>query len=74
MGGMGFTGMGIGWILWVAILIAVIVFAVRSLSPNSSSNGAGSERETPMEILKKRYARGEISEEEFHRMEHELGH
>lgn len=58
------TGMGIGWIFMLAfwiLIIAGVVYLIRAL--------AGGERrttgETALDILKKRYAKGEISKEEF---------
>lgn len=65
-------GMGIGWILWITILVAVIVFSVRSLSSRPPSAGSWTDSDSPKDILRRRYARGELSEEEFHRMEEEL--
>jgi len=40
---------------------------------SSSNNNSGENRDTPLEILEKRYARGEIDEEEFARRKNELG-
>ncbi len=57
---LGGLGMGIGMILWV-ILIAVVVWAAVTLF----SNRASRPDEAPIEILKRRFARGEISEAEF---------
>jgi len=68
-GGWGF-GMGPGmWIFWI-VLIVIIVALVKAFAPGggaSSSTG-----KSPMEILKARYARGEIDEEEFNRRRSEL--
>ncbi len=57
---LGGLGMGIGMILWI-ILIAVVVWAAVTLF----SNRARRPDEAPIEILKRRFARGEISEAEF---------
>lgn len=62
---------GGGWMMfvWWFLIIALVVFAVRFLvKANQSSNN----KETPMEILKRRYARGEIDEEEFNKRKNEL--
>ncbi len=51
--------MGIFWIL----LLVVVVFLIGKLffnQPNQSSN-----RESPLEILQKEYAKGNISEEDY---------
>ena len=64
-------GMGIGmWIFWI-VLIVVVVLLVRSFG-SSGSTSPPPRQETPLEILKARYARGEIDEEEFQRRRREL--
>ncbi len=62
MGGFGFIMMIAFWIL----IVVGIVFAIRWLA--ASTNAAQSisaSGETPVDILKKRYARGEIDKLEF---------
>jgi len=61
-------GMGYGWgwmfmiVFWVLIILG-IVYLVKGLSGGSQ---AGNGRlESPEEVLKKRFARGEISKEEL---------
>ncbi len=73
MNGMGGFGMGFGWIFWIAIL-AVIIWAVIRLA-NASQNRdvyPGGRSEDALEVLKRRYANGEISREEFERMKRDL--
>ncbi|MFO7801575.1 MAG: SHOCT domain-containing protein [Desulfovermiculus sp.] len=58
---------------WVLIILAVIILIVlisKSRRSRTSSNSSG--RETPLDIIKKRYARGELSKEEFERMKQDL--
>lgn len=66
-----FFGVG-GWmmIVWVLLLIALIVFVVKAII--NSGQGQKESRETPLEILKRRYARGEIDKEEFEERKKEL--
>lgn len=57
-----------GWLMWLilAILVVIVIyFFVRTQK-------GGSVRETPLEILKKCYAKGEITKEEFDRMKRDL--
>ena len=73
-GGMGF-GMGFGWIFWL-IIIGVAIWAVIRLTDNSTYNTVSKStaflQETPLNILKKRYARGEITESEYKQMRKNL--
>ncbi len=65
--GMGFGGifMIIFWVFVILIVVYLVQSAVRG--------GKGQEqKETPLEILKKRYAAGEITKEEFERMKDDL--
>jgi len=63
--------MGVGmWIFWI-LLIVVVVVLIKGLAGRASDSSV-ERRESPLEILKARYARGEISEEEFHRRRDEL--
>jgi len=65
-------GMGFGWIFMVvfwALIIFGIAFIVRAFSRRAGQTGA---EETSLGILKKRYAKGEISKEEFYRMKDDL--
>ncbi len=56
---LGGLGMGLGMILWI-VLIALVIWALVVLL-----NRSGRPDEAPLEILKRRYARGELSEAEF---------
>ncbi|MFY9396746.1 MAG: SHOCT domain-containing protein [Desulfomonilia bacterium] len=62
-----------GFIMWILILL-VIVLVVSLFIRTSRRAPAAYEpgRETPLEIIKKRYARGEISKAEFEEMKKDL--
>jgi putative membrane protein len=65
-------GMGFGWIFMIifwALVILGIMYIVHAVSRRAGQSGA---EETPLDILKKRYARGEITKEEFERMKDDL--
>ncbi|MDR8391438.1 SHOCT domain-containing protein [Aliifodinibius sp. S!AR15-10] len=66
-----FNFFGGGWMMfvWWFIIIVLVIIAIRALI-NSNQNKQNNK--TPMEILKRRYANGEIDEEEFHRRKQEL--
>ena len=54
----GFWGMHIfWWLFWVAVIVVLFL----PLTPVSR----GRRRETPLEVLQRRYAAGEISTEEY---------
>lgn len=64
-------GAGFGWIFMVVFWILVIlgvVYLVQAISKTSRKE----DKETPLDILKKRYAKGEITKEEFDKMKDEL--
>ena len=65
------SGMGFGmWIFWIAIII-VIVMILKSISGSGSSSDE-KPKEDPFDILKRRYASGEISREEFEQLKKDL--
>jgi len=64
-------GGGYMWLFWI-FLIVVIVLAMKFVSGNSAGSSGSRDDESPMSILKKRYARGEIDEEEYNRRAREL--
>ncbi len=68
---------GMGWWMvfggiWMVVfwggLIALVVWGVKKLTER---NGSSSKRD-PLDIAKERYAKGEISEEEYQRLKKDL--
>ncbi len=71
--GWGWWGMGIvHGLLWWAILILGIIVLVRLLGRDSRRGPGAPAQETALDILKKRYARGEIGREEFEEKKRDL--
>lgn len=69
-GNWGF-GMGIGMTIFWLVVIAVIFILVKQ-GINGYSGQAGKKTERPLEILKQRYAQGEIDKDEFESKKKEL--
>lgn len=65
---------GGGLFLLSVLVILIIVLSRRDVkhSQDGDATPGDAEQETPMEILKKRYARGEINREEFEVMKKDL--
>ena len=71
-GGMGLLGGLIGLIFNLAIVIGIvvlIVWAVKRFSSGNLSTGG----QTPREILQTRYARGEITRDQYQQLLSDLG-
>lgn len=54
--------MGLWWLIGIAALLACVWIVLRAAAASSS---AGPHTESPEQILKQRYARGEVDREEF---------
>jgi putative membrane protein len=65
--GWGHMNYGYGGIMMIITLV-VIGIVIYFLVKYSKENYKEEDRETPLEILKKRYAKGEISKEKFEEM------
>lgn len=63
-----------GWFFWI-IVIFIVIWAVSSANRRHwyhPGPGPFPSQETALDILKKRYAKGEISKEDFDRMKKDL--
>lgn len=58
--------------MWLLIIALVAVMAYLIFARSRTDALPPPENETPLDILKKRYARGEISKEEFNVMKADL--
>ena len=67
---MGYAyGGGFMWLI-VLVLVGAVIYFLLQVSKSKSSDD--SIIETPLDILKKRYAKGEIDKEEFERKKQDL--
>jgi putative membrane protein len=68
---MGWYDHGLGWGTWLfmgvfwLVLLGVILYLVVRLLPAGGGAGAKEQRESPEEILDRRFARGEIDVETY---------
>ncbi len=76
-GGFGWIGMILGLVITIAVIVGVIllvVWAVRRMNGNSAQPGAmnlpGS---SAKEIAQARYAKGEITSEQYHQILSDIG-
>lgn len=71
--GWGWAGMGFGMIsmvlFWVLIILGIVIL-VKWVA--SSSSGTQPPAKTALDILKERYARGEIGKQEFEEKKRDL--
>ncbi len=70
-GGWGWGwGMGFGWIFmilfWALVILGIVALAKWVFSAGSSSGGRA------LDVLKERYARGEINREQYEQMRRDL--
>lgn len=68
-------GMGFGniWmiIFWI-VIIAIGIWALASLFPRAGDSTSTKSENDALTILKQRYARGELSKEEYQSIRHDL--
>ena len=68
-GGM-ILGSGFMWIFWILIIVAIVWLISSVINTGSSSKKA--EEDSPLEVLKRRYANGEIDDDEYIRKRNQL--
>ncbi|MFQ6109410.1 MAG: SHOCT domain-containing protein [Candidatus Aminicenantales bacterium] len=77
---MGFWGIHMGgwwwfWFVFALLFIAgfvLLIIVLARLIQGPEKKGYPPSREDPLEILKRRYARGEITKEQFEQMKKDL--
>lgn len=63
--GFGGGGMGIGMLVFWGLIIAAIVVLVRGFGGRSNKGETMARDNTPLDILRELYARGEVDKNEF---------
>ena len=67
----GYQGMGVGSIIttifWMAIIFIAVLLITKALSSREQYNDSH-----PLDILKERYAKGEITKKEFEEMKKDI--
>ncbi len=69
-GGMGIW-MLLGIVFWILLIVGIVLLVVWVVQ-KAMGGGADRLEESALEILKKRYARGEISKEEYEEKKRDL--
>ena len=64
--------MGLGGIFMIFFWMLIVIGIVAVAKWLSSSNGLGDSSKRPLEILQERYARGEITRDEYEQMRQDL--
>lgn len=73
--GWGWMGFGAAWmILFWGAIVALVVWAISRLSGDRERRGEQWrwESRSPLDIAKERYARGEITQEQFQQLQDDL--
>jgi putative membrane protein len=66
------TGMGLGWLFMIIFWGFVVLGVVYLVTLIAKGGEKKSHEDSALEVLKKRYARGELSREEFEKMKDDL--
>jgi putative membrane protein len=71
----GFNGFGGGWMMilwWVLIIVAIIALVRWGISSSAARRGQNQQSKSALDILKERYARGEINKQEYEARKRDL--
>jgi putative membrane protein len=61
-----------GFFMWILLIGAIILIVFLVTRPSKDKSNEPKPNESALDILKKRYARGEITKEEFEQMKQDL--
>jgi putative membrane protein len=63
---------GIAMLIFWGLIIWLVVWGITRLTENKRSSGGTDTGRSPLDIAKERYARGEITKEQFDQMKKDL--
>ncbi|MCJ7692914.1 MAG: SHOCT domain-containing protein [Sedimentisphaerales bacterium] len=63
---------GIWMLLFLGGIIALIIWGIKKITERSNSGEITAGKSSPLDVAKERYARGEISKDEFEQMKKDL--
>jgi putative membrane protein len=66
-----YWNMGMMWIVWLPIMVFCFIFLYRFF--NNAGKNKYSEKESPLDVLKRRYASGELTTAEYEERKKTLG-
>jgi len=61
-----------GWIIWIFLICVIIWLLINQSNKNRDKFMMRQHPESPLDIIKKRYAKGEITREQFEQMKKDL--
>ena len=64
-GDMGWLGMGVGMLIWAVVIVVVVWLVVRGLMVLERREGRSTTGDAAGELLRRRFAAGEIDAEEY---------
>jgi putative membrane protein len=64
--------MWVGWIMWILIIALIFILIWTNTKEKNKYIPFDQKGEDAMDILKKRYAKGEITKEQFQQMKEDL--
>jgi len=71
-GMMGLWGGLMMLVFWIVVIVGIVILLKWLIEQTKSSSTHPAEKETALDILKKRYAKGEIGKEEFEEKKKDL--
>jgi len=65
-------GMWFNWLFWVIIIVLIAWLVMSKVNRSHKNQDPGSSKESSLDILKNRYAKGEINKKEFNEKKKDL--